>query len=50
MLVPIYAVDKGFRLDECMPGADGKAAKIMTDEQVDQLPFFECLLRHVRPA
>ena len=37
MFVPIFALGKYFRLDECMPGVDGKAA----NEQVDQLPFFE---------
>ena len=41
MVMPIYALATSFGLDDGMPGADGSAAKMMADEQVDQLPFFE---------
>jgi len=41
IITPIYSLGTELSLSDGLPGEDGKACKVMADEQVSQLPFFE---------
>ena len=41
ILMPVFSLGTELSLSDELPGEDGKAGKVMADEQVSELPFFE---------